>query len=491
MNKDKLEYFFSNSIAVRLLMSDNKGFIVSFLYKIYGDSLGISIKEDTMIDSLKEYIETLGDVLNYYKSKKAEDWLNEWTDNRKDGIELGGYLEKHKSTYNYGYVFSLSPQTVSVLRWLKELLDYEDGKYVAADSRFSTIFSNLSEMVRQSAENKEDKLKQLKLQKEKIEKDILDITTGRYDFERLDTHAFNERFNETTQMAKNLLSDFRQVERNIKDILKSLYERKLQAEATSEKLVAFVLDADTTWKATPQGRSFSAFYSFLRNIQKQEEFKQTINQVYGRIEDENPDLFLKDLIGGLNDQSYEVQRRISGVMQELEQSLVERANTEEKYIGQLIAEIKKIASENIENPIKDKKFLILEGFADINLPLERSLTIEVADIKKSKKYSFEHIEQPVSNDLIKSEFMGINPFEKKRLQQQLDQILQSQMRISLTDLLQIYPITNGLAELVAYIEIATENQNHVIDRTETDLILVTKPSTFEQIVSLPKILFCR
>ena len=493
MNKEKINNFFANSVSIRLLTSDYKDFILSFLYKVYGDSMEISIKEDIMIDLLREYIESFGELelSNPYKHKKVEEWLNEWCDIRRDGIELGGYLEKYRDTYNYGYTFSLSPQTVSVLRWVKELLDYEDGKYIATDSRFSDIFSNLVDMVRQSIDNKDDKRKQLVEQKEKIEGEIHDIDTGRYDFERLGTEAFQERFDNTTQKAKNLLSDFRQVERNIKDVLKILYERKLEVEATSGKLVAFVLEADKTWKSTPQGRSFSAFYSFLKNPEKQDEFKKLIKQVYNRLEEEQPDMFLEDLIGGLNQQAYEVQKRISRVMDELEKSLAERNNTDEKYVGQLVTEIKKLALNIIEKPPKEKNFILIEDFPNIVLPLDRGITFEESETKVAKKYSFEKVETVQDEDLIKNEFKGMNPLEKKRIQEQLNEILKIQFRISLFDLLQIYPISNGLSELLAYIEIATEYKNHIIDRNDSDKILVTKLPDFQQIILLPKIIFCQ
>lgn len=492
MTQQCLSNFFSNSISIRLLMSDNKDFILSFLFKTYGDSMEKSIREDKMIEFLKEYIESFGELdSTYYKSKRVEDWLNEWTDIRKEGIEIGGYLEKNRDTYNYGWTYSLSPQTVLVLRWIKELLDYEDGKHIATDSRFSDIFSKLNEMVRQSIADKDEKRQQLIEQKNKIEKEIHDIDMGHYDFERLGTDAFADRFDEVTQMGKNLISDFRQVERNIKDVLKKLYEQKLDAETTSGKLINFVLEADNTWKTTPQGRSFSAFYHFLRASDKREEFKKLIRQVYERLEYDNPDLFLDELVGRLNEQAYEVQKRISTVMKELEQSLTERNNTEEKYLSQLITEIKKLAISKIENPPKGKDFWIVEGLPQNTLPLERPITLEETETKLAKKYVFNHIENSSNPDIIKAEFHGMNPLEKEKIQELIKEILEKEHHILLSDILRKHPVTNGLSELLAYIEIATENKNHIIISEENETILVTKLPNLNITVLAPKIIYCR
>ena len=492
MNQEKLKHFFSNSISFKLLGSENRDFIIAFLYKMYGNAMEISIDEDKITEQLRYFIESFGELelSNPYKYKKAEEWLNEWCDIRnQDRFELGGYLEKHRASYGYGYVFSLSPQTVSVLRWVKELLDYEDGKFIATDSRFSDIFSKLGDMVQQSIDNKDDKLAQLKEQKKKIEKEISDIETGRYNFERLGTEAFQERFDETTQMAKNLLGDFRQVERNIKEVLNELYKQKLEVETNSGRLVAFVLEANEKWRFTAQGRSFDAFYNFLKNPKKQEEFKLLIKQVYKKNLQENPDLFLEEIVGRLSEQAYTVQRRIQLVMEELERSLAERHNIEEKYTGQLITEIKKLAMNIADNPPKEKDFLFVQDFPESIFPLDRGITVDITDTKSPKRYRFDSVEITDNNELIKDQFSGMNPLEKERLQQRIDSILQFQIRIAFVDLITQFPIENGLSELMAYIEIATQNDQHFVNRDESEEILVTKIPHFQRTISVPQIIF--
>jgi hypothetical protein len=490
MNQEKLKSFFSNSISFKLLGSDNRDFIMAFLYKMYGDAMEISIDENDITEQLSYFIESFGEVLNPYKSKKAEEWLNDWCDIRnQERFELGGYLEKHRASYGYGYVFSLSPQTVSVLRWVKELLDYEDGKFIATDSRFSDIFSKLGDMIEQSIDNKDDKLAQLKEQKRKIENEILDIETGHYDFERLGTEAFQERFDETTQMAKNLLGDFRQAERNIKEVLNELYKQKLDVETNSGKLVAFVLEANEKWRFTAQGRSFDAFYNFLKNPKKQEEFKSLIKQVYKKLLQENPDLFLEEIVGRLGEQAYTVQRRIQLVMEELERSLAERHNIEEKYTGQLITEIKKMAMSIAETPPKEKDFLYVQDFPDFIFLLDRGVTVDITETKKPNRYNFDFAEATDNNELIKEQFAGMNPLEKERIQQRIDTILKIKSRITFIDLVIQFPIENGLSELMAYIEIATQNEQHFINRDESQEVLVTKMPDFQRIISVPQIIF--
>ena len=96
----------------------------------------------------------------------------------------------------------------------------------------------------------------------------------------LNSTQIKEKFFWVNNEARKLLSDFRQVEQNFKDITHSIKEKQLKEALIKGMIVGFVLDADDSLKDSDQGKSFYAFWKFLMSPSKQEELKYLIERVY-------------------------------------------------------------------------------------------------------------------------------------------------------------------------------------------------------------------
>ena len=69
-------------------------------------------------------------------------------------------------------------------------------------------------------------------------------------------------------MAKELLSDFKEVDDNFKDIIKQIYQRQTDNEQKKD-LLTYIFDAYSELKNSQQGRTFYAFWEFLLSAELQ------------------------------------------------------------------------------------------------------------------------------------------------------------------------------------------------------------------------------
>ena len=98
-------------------------------------------------------------------------------------------------------------------------------EFVGAESRFSDIYSRLKDLVEGSQVNPEKRLEQLSVKKAALNREIRDLKE-QGEFKVYDDWQIRERFEELSRSARDLLSDFKQVEDNFKGITKRLFESK-------------------------------------------------------------------------------------------------------------------------------------------------------------------------------------------------------------------------------------------------------------------------
>ena len=78
------------------------------------------------------------------------------------------------------------------------------------------------------------------------------------------------------------------------------------------------------------------------------------------------------------------------------------------------------------------------------------------------------------------------------LKERIDRALERAVAITLTDLIELYPITKGVPEIVAYISIAAQSEWHSIDYNALDSMEIPSLEPEKQLnLTLPQIVFRR
>ena len=79
--------------------------------------------------------------------------------------------------------------------------------------------------------------------------------------------------------------------------------------------------------------------------------------------------------------------------------------------------------------------------------------------------------------------------DKERLRSRVRQALQTRHQIALVELLEAHPLEQGLAEIVAWLSLATGEGRGIIDESRTQQIVWRDATGHERIATLPTVIF--
>jgi hypothetical protein len=144
--------------------------------------------------------------------KSALDYLNDWAGN--------ACLRKFYIHDSDEPQFDLTAATEKAVAWLSSLAE---RSFVGTESRLLTLFDLLKQMDEGSETNPERRLAELHKRRAEIDAEIVRVAAGEIDV--LDNTALKDRFQQFMQLARELLSDFREVETNFRGVDRRVREQ--------------------------------------------------------------------------------------------------------------------------------------------------------------------------------------------------------------------------------------------------------------------------
>src|SRR5690606_34614947 len=81
--------------------------------------------------------------------------------------------------------------------------------------------------------------------------------------------------------------------------------------------------------------------------------------------------------------------------------------------------------------------------------------------------------------------------EREQLEARIADVLTRQDQVTLTHLLDAFPIEKGLTELLVYMVIASGDSRHVMDESHTETITIFRADRLPRRISMPRIIFSR
>jgi hypothetical protein len=270
--------------------------MLSFFYRVFREGHITTVSNTELRNKLEGYLEDLEyeekddeldtDSLFDDYSVKAAKYIEKWSN--------AGFLRKYPNDEGED-LHELTPDTQKVMKWIDDL---EQREFVGTNSRFKDIFFKLQKIVEQGNENLEQRIEELEKKKWEIENEINLLKLGKKPSVSDDVEI-KEQFYELNKMARELLSDFTEVEQNFEQIRKDIQRKYTEKDVVKGSLLVFALDTLDEINERPQGKSFNAFWEFLMDEKKQQEFSQMAEQLYQLLRDRNIDYnndrFLKNL----------------------------------------------------------------------------------------------------------------------------------------------------------------------------------------------------
>ncbi|WP_157871796.1 DUF3375 domain-containing protein [Gloeothece verrucosa] len=484
MDYDQIKNELKHSSSLQLLRSQNAPLIVSFLHKQFKENQRTAIKNSELTSKLEDYLEFIreSEAEGAYP-QSPQQYLNQWCDDQ--------YLRKTYEPGSDDPVFKLTPAIEKVLKWLGELI--QPPEFVVTESRFYHIFDLLKEIRDYSTTDVETRLAQLEEERDRIQQEIDKIRqTGVVT--RYDSTKIKEKFILANNVASELLGDFAEVTERFRALTRTIQEEQLQENSYKGSVVGRVLNADQEIKESDQGRSFYGFWNFLMSGDQQRELKSLIQEVYNL--DELRSLMqkyglLRRIERHLMDAGEQIIQSNHRLAEKLRQMLDESNLSENRRVAELIREIEGLAIRVAKQPPLDEDFFVLEGEPNVNLVMERRLH----DLEECKpptfSLNFDNL-PPVNLDEELTELYHQLYVDETELERRIAQALEHRPQVTLAELVEIYPVEQGLSEIVAYLAIASKSEQHLLNDNIKESIRVASLEPEKQLrLTLPQVIFRR
>ncbi|MFA7665850.1 MAG: DUF3375 domain-containing protein [Burkholderiaceae bacterium] len=450
--------------AWRLLASPHAPLVASFLYRVFVAPNVRVMSEADLAETLEDELFALREQLGADAyPKAAADYLNDWCAPDK------GWLRKFYKPGTDEAQFDLTPATEKAIAWLVSLTE---RPFVGTESRLLTLFALLEQISAGTEADPARRLEDLQRKRDGIDAEIARVLAG--EMPLLDDTAIKDRFLQFQQLARELLSDFRQVEHNFRQLDRSVREKIALWDGSKGALLDEIMGERDAIGDSDQGRSFRAFWDFLMSSRRQEELSERLDRVLGlpAVVALAPEPRTRRVHHDWLEAGEHTQRTVAQLSQQLRRFLDDRAFQENRRILELLRGVEAKALALREAPPGASVMDIDDLGADITLPLERPLFT----LNARPRLLEQILESGEADDIDTARLFDQHAVDKTRLRQTLRQALRQQSQLSLRALLEAQPLQQGLAELVAWLELAhagghgLEGLNAVVDEDVRELI---------------------
>jgi hypothetical protein len=321
----------------------------------------------------------------------------------------------------------------------------------------------LKELVEFSNEDVENRIQLLEERKLEIEHQIQRIRTGE-DVKVFEEFEIVPRFNQLNQLAKELLTDFKEVEDNFKEITKSIYHKHAEGNISKSDILGFAFDAIDELKSSQQGKSFYSFYSFLLSNELQNQWEKLTSDLFQILKDKSipaSDLFLRGMKKHLHHSGQKVYKANDKMAEKLSRIIRENENSNSELTRNLINDIKRVLIELSRKKLKPDVSLELETDSEINIPFERKLLLEPNQVFTYRNKP-NNANELLENSVQLSKLFAQSGIDKAILRKRINDALKVKSQTTLVEIIETNGgIENGLPELFGYLSILKEYKHFV------------------------------
>lgn len=471
MDFERVLFHIEHSATLRLLQSKQAPLAISFFFFAFKLKNRLQIPYSELKELLTEFLENMEDAKQEY-TLLPQQFLDTWSNDSQ------GFIRKYFELNQDEPMTELTADTERALEWIQSL---EKREFVGTQSRFLSIYENMKRIADQTEDNPNSRLAFLKEQRKKLDDEIKEIqATGVVN--RMDATQIRERFLNLIEDSRRLVSEFRLVEDIFKDITRKIKEKKLKEAVSRGEILREVLDAHDSLEESDQGRSFSAFWSFLISEDQQNQLKGFSEKILETAEikefvRKNPDRQFDTSLLKLKSQLLQVGQKVLKskfrLSEELRKLLHQKALVENKRVLELSAALKKLLLEHQALFLESgsRAFVTLQDGLGIHLPLSRPLW----QTNTESRFVNKQLEIPAEADSIEAlqnlaTIVDAPPISESELEARIEKSLVNVSQISLLEVVQTFPIQFGAFEVLGYVLIAAKRSQHMIRLDQTDKI---------------------
>ena len=449
--------------ALKLLRSDNFAMVIAFFYQIFIKHSKRAVAAEVFEERFSDFLYSLEICTNTPK-----EYINYFIKQ--------GFLRKFYNDEEL--LYELTPSVYKVFEFLASL---EKKDFVGSETKLTLILTLLEKMEYEASSDEEVKITILQNQIEELQRKIKYLKLQKEI--REDRRKLKELYQEIMELARKTLYDFSQIEENFKELNRKTKE-KISSSSIKTEVLDFAFDAYKAIKKSEQGESFEAFWKLLRSP-KSSQLQERIDKLYQNeiVAEFDKEMRLKNFQHELMQRAYKIQLLTDHLVQQLGNFIDERGWIENKRVVKLIDAIYKKILQNQEPP---KITMQMElSSIEFSMPFEKDLYT----IKKSESFTpVEHTYEEISFDT--SMLFLKNFVDEKRLYKNIQKFFHIQNSFTLKELLEHFPPSQGIAEVIGYIALGVEKQEGVVhEERYEEVVLESEAKKIK--LKIPQIVYVR
>lgn len=460
--------------AWRLLRAQHAPLVLSFLAGHFVEGNVGATPATQLVEALDERL----DVLNAGNPERPfprapEDYLEAWS-----GPDAG-WLRRFYPVGSDEVHYDATPALEKAYAWVAGL---RSRSFVGTESRLHTVVDLLRQVVHGSETDAESRLALLRAQRAELDRQIADAEAGNVAV--LSDTAVRERYQQLATTARELLSDFREVEENFRALDRGARERIAAWEGSKGELLAELVTSRADISSSDQGSSFQAFYDFLLSEARQDELADLLAKVQ-ELAPIEADRRLRTIHHDWADAAERTQQTVRQVSEQLRRFLDDQVWLENRRVLELVRSIEASALACRDAPPSVGLEVDAPGVA-IALPFERPLY----DARPAA--NVQSMLDPAEQEQLDLSTLFTQAFvDQARLAENIRALLPERSSTLLTDILDFYPVSQGVAEILGYLSLAETDLSVRLDEAEEIVVDYHDPDGTGRRARLPKVTVSR
>ncbi|QWC84583.1 DUF3375 domain-containing protein [Nocardioidaceae bacterium] len=440
MDFEAIERLRDRHAGWRLLRAQHAPLILAFLGEVFVDGNSGAVPASHLMARLDDHLHALntrepaGDTAEHEPPfpREARAYLEEWSSTDS------GYLRRFYPRGDGEVHYEVTPAFEKAYAWVDSLAE---RRFVGTESRLHTAVELLRQIVQGTESDPQARLAELHRQRAAIDAEIARVEAG--EVVLLEGSGVRDRYQQFATLARELLADFREVEDNFRRLDRDARERIATWAGSKGELLADLVGGRSQITASDQGRSFTAFYEFLLSDTRQRELADLLDRV-GHLDEVEVDRRTRGIHHDWSEAAERTQRTVRQISEQLRRFLDDQVWLENRRVLELVRSIETSAL-TLRAGRPAAGLWIDEPGVPIALPLERPLhtparTVEV----ESTVLADAELDAP---DLL----FTADVVDAGRLAENIRAVLPSGSSARLDDILELYPLEHGAAELIGYL----------------------------------------
>ncbi|WP_109510454.1 DUF3375 domain-containing protein [Nocardioides speluncae] len=452
MEYDGIDALRERHAAWRLLRAGNATLILSFLGDFFVEGNRGATSASVVAGALDDHLYALNEAISTASGdarfpKSPRDYLEDWA------ATEAGYLRRFYPPGDGEVHYEVTPPFEKAYGWVQSL---KARPFVATESRLHTAVELLRQIVHGTETDPDRRLAELRRRRDELDTEIASVEAGRLSL--LEPAGVRDRYQQFTTTARELLSDFREVEENFRQLDRAAREKIATWDGAKGELLAELVGSRSDITHSDQGHSFLAFYEFLLSDSRQVELTELLNRV-SALDAIDADRRLRGVHHDWSESAERAQRTVRQISEQLRRFLDDQVWLENRRVLDLVRRVESAALEVREDPPSFGLEVDEPGMA-ITLPFERPLYQPPAAAEVESLI-------PPTTEEVDSDVLFTQTFvDQTRLVGNIRAVLPEHSAALLSDIVAMYPVEQGAAEIVGYL--ALDDSDVVVEMDDTD-----------------------